>query len=83
MREVEAKEEGYIPEQNIIMEYLGLIVYLAGGSDTPCKLVKVFWRNYRFEKFLHAPIRVSLTHCIVLVQVDDTWWLASPHHMVI
>jgi hypothetical protein len=42
MREVEAKEEGYIPEQNIIMEYLGLIVYLAGGSDTPCKLVKVF-----------------------------------------
>lgn len=42
MREVEAKEKCYIPEQNVVLEYFGLFVELTGGCDTICKLVKVF-----------------------------------------
>ena len=42
MREVEAKEECYIPEQNVVLEYLSLLVEFTGGCDTICKLVKVF-----------------------------------------
>ncbi len=81
MREVEAKEECYIPEQNVVLEYLSLLVEFTGGCDTICKLVKVFWSNYRSEKLLQAPIKVSLTHGLVLVQVDDTWWFVGFHRM--